>query len=107
MAMWVETEGDASVVRVVGQLTVGNRRELQQHVTAAVDGGARSVAVDLADAGYVDSSGLATLVLLARQVQARGGVLRLTSLNEDVRTLLALTHLDSVLCRDPEAPAAA
>jgi anti-sigma B factor antagonist len=106
MAIVVESRGDAAVVRVVGPLAAGNRMEFRQQVMDAVARGASHVVVDLAQAGYVDSTGLGTLVLLAKRVRAQGGALRLENLNEDVRTLFALTKLDSVLDLGPATPTA-
>jgi anti-sigma B factor antagonist len=107
MSVTIERQGDTVVACVLGDLVVGNRRELQQAVMAAIDGGALEVIVDLERAGYVDSAGLGTLVMLAKRVRAHGGELRLTSLNEDVRTLFALTKLDTVFAVGPARTPAA
>ena len=105
--MVVETQGDEAVVRVVGHLTVANWKEFHQHVTDALARGARRVVVDLGAAGYVDSSGLGTLVLLARGARAQERELRLANLNEDVRIVFALTKLDTLFGIGTGAPAAA
>lgn len=106
MAMSIETSGDMVAVRVEGQLTLGNRTELQQLVLDALAHGARHVVVDLAASGYVDSAGLGTLVLLARRARAVGGELRVANANQDVRALIVLTKLDTVFGLDA-APIAA
>jgi anti-sigma B factor antagonist len=105
--MSVAAEGETAVVRVDGHLLVGNRKELQQLVLAAVEGGARHVVVDLAASGYVDSAGLGTLVMLAKRVRAVGGAFGLANVNEDVQTLFALTRLDAVFGTRTEVPATA
>ena len=46
-----------TVVRVDGQLIIGNRQELKDLIQAAVDRGERRILVDFSDTGYIDSSG--------------------------------------------------
>ncbi len=84
------------VVTVDGQLVVTNRQEFKQAVLDAVADGARTVVVDFANAGYIDSSGLGALVSLSKRIREAGGDLRLAALNEDLRTLFELTRLDAL-----------
>jgi anti-sigma B factor antagonist len=90
-----DTSG-VTVVRVDGQLIVGNRQELKELIQRAVDGGARRILVDFSDTGYIDSSGLGALVAVAKRVREVGGELRLSGLNEDLRSLFELTKLDTL-----------
>ena len=89
-------DGGATVVRVEGQLIVGNRQELKDLVGSALEAGDRKFLVDFAGAGYIDSSGLGALVGLSRRVREAGGELRLSGLNEDLRSLFELTKLDTL-----------
>ncbi len=97
--MGVSQTKDASgavVVRVEGQLVVGNRGELKDLMQRLVDGGERRFVLDFADTGYIDSSGLGALVSIAKKVREEGGDLRLAGLNEDLRSLFELTKLDTL-----------
>lgn len=96
MPFQIETAGDVVVVAVVGQLVVGNRQEFKQSVLDEVERGARRILVDFSETGYVDSSGLGALVSLNKRLREAGGELRLTALNEDMRTLFELTRLDTL-----------
>lgn len=89
-------KGGVMVVEVDGQLIVGNRQELKQLVQEALDGGERKFLVDFAKAGYIDSSGLGALVSISKKVREQGGELRLSGLNEDLRSLFELTKLDTL-----------
>jgi anti-sigma B factor antagonist len=84
------------IVRVEGQLVVGNRNELKEHMQRLLDQGERRFLIDFAQTGYIDSSGLGALVILARKVREEGGDLRLSGLNEDLRSLFELTKLDTL-----------
>lgn len=84
------------IVKVEGQLVVGNRNELKEHLQGLLEKGERRFLIDFAQTGYIDSSGLGALVALARKVREEGGDLRLSGLNEDLRSLFELTKLDTL-----------
>jgi anti-sigma B factor antagonist len=85
-----------TVVKVDGQLIVGNRQELKDLVFAALDKGERRILIDFSQTGYIDSSGLGALVSISKRVREAGGELRLSGLNEDLRSLFELTKLDTL-----------
>jgi len=96
MGFSVSNQGDVTVVEVEGQLIVGNRQELKQKVLEDLEGGARKFVIDFSETGYIDSSGLGVLVSLSKKIREKGGELRLSNLNEDLRTLFELTKLDTL-----------
>jgi len=96
MAFQVSKSGDVMVIDVEGQLIVGNRQELKQKILDELDGGERKFVVNFSETGYIDSSGLGVLVSLSKKIREQEGVLRLASLNEDLRTLFELTKLDTL-----------
>ena len=96
MAFAVSKVGEVTVVDVDGQLIVGNRQELKQKVLQELEKDARKFLIDFTGTGYIDSSGLGVLVSLSKKVREQGGELRLSSLNEDLRTLFELTKLDTL-----------
>jgi len=96
MSFQVSTNGDVTLVEVEGQLIVGNRQELKQQVLEQLEGGDLKFVIDFDKTGYIDSSGLGVLVSLSKKIREQGGELRLSSLNEDLRTLFELTKLDTL-----------
>ena len=96
MSFQVSKSGDVSLVEVEGQHIVGNRQELKQQVLDQLESGDRKFVIDFANTGYIDSSGLGVLVSLSKKIREQGGELRLSSLNEDLRTLFELTKLDTL-----------
>ena len=93
-----QTKDDScvAVVQVEGQLIVGNRQELKELVQAALDRGDRRLLIDFSRTGYIDSSGLGALVSISKKIREAGGELRLSGLNEDLRSLFELTKLDTL-----------
>jgi anti-sigma B factor antagonist len=96
MGFEVSQNGEVTLVEVEGQLIVGNRQELKQQVLEQLENGDRKFVIDFAKTGYIDSSGLGVLVSLSKKIREQGGELRLSSLNEDLRTLFELTKLDTL-----------
>ncbi|MEO5824797.1 MAG: STAS domain-containing protein [Gemmatimonadales bacterium] len=85
-----------TILTVEGQLIVANRQELKQLVSDALDHGDRKFVLDFAKTAYIDSSGLGALVSINKKVREAGGELRLSALNEDLRSLFELTKLDTL-----------
>ncbi|MGD2046531.1 MAG: STAS domain-containing protein [Gemmatimonadota bacterium] len=96
MGFEVTQNGEITLVEVEGQLIVGNRQELKQQVLEQLENGDKKFVIDFAKTGYIDSSGLGVLVSLSKKIREQGGELRLSSLNEDLRTLFELTKLDTL-----------
>ena len=94
-----------TVVRVEGQLIVGNRQQLKALVQEGLEGGERKFLIDCSATGYIDSSGLGALVTISKRVREHGGELRLAGLNEDLRSLFELTKLDSLFHISPTVEA--
>lgn len=96
MSFQLTRTDDALVVVVDGQLVVANRQEFKQLILDQVEQGVHLVVVDFSASAYIDSSGLGALVSLGKRLRESGGDLRLTGLNDDLRTLFELTRLDSL-----------
>jgi len=90
-----------TVVRVEGQLIVGNRQELKALIQEALESGHRRFLIDCAQTAYIDSSGLGALVTISKKIREAGGELRLAGLNDDLRSLFELTKLDSLFQISP------
>ncbi len=90
-----------TIIRIAGQLTVGNRQELKTLITEGLDRGERRLLIDCTETGYIDSSGLSALVSVARKVRELGGELRIAGLNDDLRSLFELTKLDTLFPISP------
>ena len=95
------------LIRVEGQLIVGNRQELKTAIQEALDHGERRFVIDFSRTGYIDSSGLGALVSISKKVREQGGDLRLSGLNEDLRSLFELTKLDTLFAISDTAEKAA
>lgn len=96
-------QAGVTIIRITGQLIVGNRQELKSLVQEGLDRGERKFLIDCGETGYIDSSGLGALVSLAKKVREQEGELRIAGLNEDLRSLFELTKLDTLFPISPTA----
>lgn len=96
MSFKISDQDGITLVEVDGELTVGNRERFKQVVLERVESGERKFLMDFGESSYIDSTGLGALVSLSRKIREAGGRMRLTGLNEDLRTLFELTRLDTV-----------
>jgi len=85
-----------TVVKVEGQLIVGNRQELKDLVFAALDNGERRILIDFSQTGYIDSSSLGVLIGAHRRLKLRGGALVVVCDNEAIVKTFRITGLDGV-----------
>ena len=96
MSLDTREVGRVTIVRCVGRLVAGNASDsLRTHVAWLLRD-RRLIVLDLGEVGFVDSSGLGTMVrALATTRQARGD-LKLCKVPESVRKVLDLTRLTAI-----------
>ena len=93
-----EDTGDGTtVVRARGRLDMVAAPELRALVADRVAGGSRHVVVDLSETSFLDSSGLGALIAGLKTTRQAGGDLRIAGIGEQVRMVLELTSMHTVL----------
>ena len=93
----LDAQQDAVIARLNGSLTVANAPELRQGLMAAIKKHSpKTLALNLNDVDFIDSSALGVFVEVRRAVATNGGTLALTNLNDDIRGLMRIMNLDSV-----------
>lgn len=97
MTFPMDRQGPAVTVYLEGDLTVRNRVELRDALLGQLEEGAREFHVDLSGVRYLDISGLALFASLAKEIEPRGGEIRLSNPSEAVRELIATSRLESTL----------
>ncbi|WP_315874715.1 STAS domain-containing protein [Thermocoleostomius sinensis] len=84
------------VIEPSGILNVTQASELRTQVDELVSTGVKEILIDLKDVSFMDSSGLAGLVIALKAIQSVGGQLCICSLNDQVRLLFELTNMMQV-----------
>lgn len=96
MDVTVDEVHDAVVVAVTGDFDAGSAPELRRQLDDLLVQGRQNFVIDLAGVGFMDSSGIATLVQLFKRVRIGHGDVRLCGVQPNVRRVLELIRLDRV-----------
>ena len=86
-----------TVVEVRGELDMATSVQLQESLRRLVDAGDRHLVVDLAEVGFMDSSGLGALVTVFQTLTDADGWLRLAAVQPTVRRVLSITSVDRAI----------
>lgn len=84
------------ILEPAGILDGTKAEAFRQEVDAALDDGADTLLIDLANISFVDSSGLGILVVVLKKVRASQKKMYVCSINDQVRMLFELTSMDRV-----------
>jgi anti-sigma B factor antagonist len=96
MNVTVENLPKGVLLAVEGQVDMHTSPELRGKLREALERKSAPIVVDLTKVGFIDSSGLATLIEALQAVGKYGGKLRLFGLAPAVRNLFKLSNLISI-----------
>ena len=89
-------EGSATIVQVSGRIDVETAPSFQQACVEAVRGAEKLVVLDFGGVQYISSSGLRSLLVIGKELQERGGILRLANLTPSVSQLFEQSRFNSL-----------
>lgn len=89
-------EGDKLTVAVEGRLDTVTAPDLESELKSALEG-VKELVMDFTKLEYISSAGLRVLLAAFKKMDAKGGKMKLTNINEMVREVLDVTGLMSVL----------
>ena len=90
------------MVALVGEIDITNSATLQADVEAIIESASGPVIMDWSEVGFCDSSGINTLVVLARHARAHSVDLALAGVHGRVANVFTLTALDRVVPLYPD-----
>jgi anti-sigma B factor antagonist len=96
MEIAVEKVGDVAVVEVpVEELDASNTGELKHDIAPVLEANTKLV-IDLSRLRFVDSSGLGAMLSCLRQLTAKGGDLKLSGMQKQVRAVFELVRMHRI-----------
>jgi anti-sigma B factor antagonist len=95
-----------NVLPLKGEIDLHVSPALRQSLNAMTEKKPERMVIDLSRATYIDSAGLAALILAMQTVQAYGGRFFLTGLRETMRSIFETSRLDQVFQIFPDVDAA-
>ncbi len=96
MEMHVSLRSGISVLEVIGRLTAVSSGTLKNEFKNQIDGGIKSIAMDMGNTEFIDSSGLSALISGFKQCREAGGSLALCCLTDQTMKVLQITLLNRV-----------
>ena len=100
-------EGSATVVQVSGRIDADTAPGFEYACLQLVRGGEKIVVLDFGGVQYISSTGLRSVLVIGKEQQERGGVLRLANLNDVVGQLFEQSRFNSLFpCFDSVEKAA-
>jgi anti-sigma B factor antagonist len=92
----VSNEGDRAAARLSGELDIVTAETCKRQLSEVVDGGAKTLRLDLGELAFIDSSGLGALVAVHHHAVAAGATVELAGVSSQVRRLMQITRLDEL-----------
>jgi anti-anti-sigma factor len=97
MQISVKTTNEVKVLAFEGRLDTQTSPDAQQQLTRLIEEGATKILVNLEKVDYISSAGLRVLLVVAKQLKATDGELRICSLNEVVKEVFDISGFDLIL----------
>ncbi len=96
MKILEEIINKTGVLRLTGRLDAASVKNFKDTVSSLVKKEICNIVIDMKEVEFIDSSGLGSLVSCLRIVNNEGGDIRLSSLQNQIRSLLELTRMHRV-----------
>src|SRR5881296_1120456 len=95
-----------NVLPLKGEIDLHVSPAVTESLNAMTEKKPERVVIDLSCATYIDSAGLAALILAMQKVEAYGGKFFLTGLRETMRSIFQTSRLDRIFQIFPDVDAA-
>ena len=89
----IASPGNGVSLAVAGEIDISNAEEFSDGVRTLTDGAEGEVVLSLENCGFIDSTGIRALIVLARELRTRGQTLVLSGLNGEPRRVFEITGL--------------
>lgn len=96
MGVKTEMKNDLTVCRIEGEIDINTSPDIKKAFEKLIAKKTPKVVINLTKVTYVDSSGLATLVEILKNMRAYGGRMRLTNMSQKIRSLFEITKLEKL-----------
>ncbi|MCX5677600.1 MAG: STAS domain-containing protein [Candidatus Omnitrophica bacterium] len=94
--MKVETKNGLTVCYVEGEIDINTSPGVKKSFDKLISSKTPKIIINLSRVTYVDSSGLATLVEILKNMRSYGGRLRLSDMSSKVKSLFEITKLEKL-----------
>ena len=99
-------EGPILIAGLSGRIDGTNARQVQTELESALGEDDRQLLLDFADLSYISSAGLRVVLLVARQLDQKGGQLAVCSLSESISEIFKISGFDKIINVHADRPGA-
>ncbi len=92
----ISRHNSAVIMKIEGEVDLYSSPEVRKSLLKLIDDETPIIIINLEKVGYIDSSGVATLVEGLQEIGKYSGTLKLSSPNDNVRDVFELSNLDKV-----------
>lgn len=96
MNIKLEKVKDVMVIKLSGDINMTNSNELRERFLALLKKGQVKVLMDFEKVDFIDSSGIATLIEMFRNLQKVGGRIYLCQVNKKIVSILEITKVNKL-----------
>jgi len=94
MSVKIESKKGLAVCHVEGEIDINSSPGIKKAFDKLIAQKAPKIIINLSKVTYVDSSGLATLVEILKNMKSYGGRMRLTNMSSKIKSLFEITKLE-------------
>ena len=96
MSVKMESKSNLTVCYIEGEIDINTSPEVKKSFDKLLAKKTPKVVINFSSVTYVDSSGLATLVEILKNMKTYGGRMRLTNLSPKIKSLFEITKLEKL-----------
>jgi len=102
MALIIDTVNDKEnriwEFTVAGEIDISNAKDFKAKLESSLAEASQSIRIDLSELKYIDSTGLGVIIGVYSTIKKDGLSIKVVNPRDNVKKLLAISGLDSVLC---------
>lgn len=96
MAVRIDPRKDLTVCYIDGEIDINSSPAVKKSFDKIISQKTPRVVINLSKVTYVDSSGLATLVEMLKNMKSYGGRMRLACMSSKIKSLFEITKLEKL-----------
>jgi anti-sigma B factor antagonist len=96
MGVRIELKSGLTVCHVDGEIDINSSPQIKKSFDKLISQKTPKLVINLSKVTYVDSSGLATLVEILKNMKSYGGRMRLACMSSKVKSLFEITKLEKL-----------
>ena len=96
MAVRIDPKKDLTVCHIDGEIDINSSPMIKKSFDKLISQKTSKIVINLSKVTYVDSSGLATLVEILKNMRSYGGRMRLVCMSSKIKSLFEITKLEKL-----------